>query len=202
MKLNAYRFLFATVGLIGVLLISIPSLETAIRIPEGEQFSELYLLGPKQTADDYPFNIAAIQNYSIYVGVGNNLGSSTYYLLKIKLQNQTDLMPNANSGEPSPIQTLYEYHLSIQNHQSSRLPLTFAVSEVSTTLNQTLISKLTINGDVFNVDKPAAWDANNAMFTYNLVIELWLYNPQSNSFLYNNRFVFLPLNFTAQGIPT
>ena len=30
----------------------------AIRLPEGEQFSELYLLGPSQMAENYPSNIA------------------------------------------------------------------------------------------------------------------------------------------------
>ena len=55
-------------GLIGVLLIATPALSGAIpSLPGGAQFSELYLLGPDHMAENYPFNIAVGQNYSVYV---------------------------------------------------------------------------------------------------------------------------------------
>ena len=45
-------------------------------------------------AENYPYNIAVGQNYSVYVNVGNHLGSSAYYVLYVKLGNQTDQLPN------------------------------------------------------------------------------------------------------------
>ena len=87
MKLEDYKLVFVVVGLIGVLLIATPALDGTIHLPGGEQFSELYLLGPNQMAENYPSNIAVDQNYSVYVGVGNQLGSSAYYVLYVKLGN-------------------------------------------------------------------------------------------------------------------
>ena len=132
MKLEGYKLVFVAVGLIGVLLIATPALGGVIRLPGGEQFSELYLLGPDQMAENYPFDIAVGQNYSVYVGVGNQLGSSAYYVLYAKFSNQTDQMPNATLGTPSILQPLYEYRFSIQDSMNWESLLTFSVSNAST----------------------------------------------------------------------
>ena len=195
MKLNDYKLVFVAVGLIGVLLIASPALAD-IRLPNGEQFSELYLLGPNHMAENYPFNIAVGQNYSMYVGVTNHIGSSAYYVLYVKLMNQTDLYPNAATGTPSPVTPLYEYRFSVQDGGNWESPLNFSVSNATFSNNQSLINVLTINNIAFNVNKPAAWDANSTMFPYQLLFELWIYNVQTSSIEYNNRYVSLQLNLT------
>ena len=58
-------------------------------------------------AENYLFNVAIGQNYSVYVGVGNHMGSSVYYVLYAKFSNQTDQMPNVTAGTPNPLQPLY-----------------------------------------------------------------------------------------------
>ena len=201
MKLAGYQLVFVAVCLIGVLLIATPALGGVIRLPGGEQFSELYLLGPEQMASNYPFNVTVGQNYSLYVGVGNHLGSSAYYALYIKLQNQTDFLPNATTGETSPLQPLYEYRFFVQEGKTWEAPLTFSISEASTNANQSLIKRLSINNDVIDVNKIATWDSNTTTYSYTLLVELWAYNIQSNSIEYNNRFVCLRLNFTSNAMP-
>ena len=198
MKREGYRLVFVTVGLIGVLLIATPALSGAIpHLPGGAQFSELYLLGPNNTAENYPFNIAVGQNYSVYVGVGNQLGSSAYYVLYVKLGNETDPLPNNTLGTPSSLQPLYEYKFSIQNGMNWESPLNFSVSNASISGNDSQINTLQLNGVAFNVDKPAMWDSNSTTFKYQLLFELWLYNRQSDAILYNDRFVDLQLNLTT-----
>jgi hypothetical protein len=196
MKLGNYKLIFIAVGLIGVLLITTPALYGA-RFSGGEQFSELYLFGPNQMAENYPFNIAVGQNYSVYVGVGNQLGSSAYYVLYMKLGNETDQMPDDTSGTPSSLQPLYEYGFSIQNGVDWESLLTFSVSNASISGNSSQINSLQINGVDFNVDKPAIWDSNSTTFTYQLVFELWRYNIQSSSIQFDDRFVDLQLNLTG-----
>ena len=197
MKLGDYKLVFVAVGLIGVLLIASPALSGAIPgLPGGEQFSELYLLGPNQMAENYPSNIAVGQNYSVYVAVGNHLGSSAYYVLYVKLGNQTDQMPNVPLGTPSSLQPLYEYRFSIQDSMNWESPLNFSVSNASISGNNSQINTLQINGLTFNVDKPAMWDSNSTTFKYQLLFELWLYNSQSGAISYNDRFVDLQLNLT------
>ncbi len=61
---------------------------------------------------NYPFNIAVGQNNSIYVNVGNHLGSSAYYILYVRCGNRTDLSPNTPL-ENSSLVYLYEYRLPI-----------------------------------------------------------------------------------------
>jgi uncharacterized membrane protein len=93
MKLEEYKLIFTAVGFIGVLVLATPALGAVIRFPGGEQFSELYVLGSEHMAQNYPNNIAVGQNYSLYLGVGNHLGSSAYYTLAVKLLNPSDTLP-------------------------------------------------------------------------------------------------------------
>ncbi|HVP16097.1 MAG TPA: DUF1616 domain-containing protein [candidate division Zixibacteria bacterium] len=79
MKLEDWKVVFAVVGLAGVLLFASLTLSLVLHLPGGEVFSELWVLGPAQMAEDYPFNVGANVSYSVYVGVGNHVGSSTYY---------------------------------------------------------------------------------------------------------------------------
>jgi uncharacterized membrane protein len=196
MKLEGYKLIFVTMGLIGVLLIATPAIAGAIHLPGGEQFSELYLLGPDQVAANYPSNVAIGENYSVYVGVGNQLGTSAYYVLYVKLGNETDPLPNNSLGTPSSLPPLYEYMFSIQDSMNWESLLNFSVSSASISGNNAQINTLQINGVSFNVDKPAAWDSNSTTFKYQLLFELWLYNSQSSSISYNDRFVDLQLNLT------
>jgi uncharacterized membrane protein len=197
MNLKDYRLVFVAVGLIGVLLISTPALASFIHPPAGEQFSELYLLGPNQKAANYPYNIGIGQNYTVYVGVGDQLGSSAYYTLYVKFGNKTDQMPDAALKTSSSLPPLYEYRFSIQNSVNWESLFTFSVSNASISGNNSQINNLQINGVAFNVDKPAIWNSNSTTFTYQLLFELWIYNDKSNSMEYNNRFVYLNLNLTS-----
>ena len=197
MNLEGYKLVFVAVGLIGVLLIASPAIAGAIRLPGGETFSELYLLGPSQMAANYPYNIAVGQNYSVYVDVANHLGSSAYYVLYVKLGNASDQMPNNILGTPSILQPLYEYRFSIQDSMNWESPVNFSVSSASISGINSQINTLQINGVAFNVDKPAMWDSNSTTFTYQLIFELWRYNIQSSSIQFDNRFVNLQLNLTG-----
>ena len=196
MKLEDYKLVFVAVGLIGVLLIASPAIAGAIRLPGGEAFSELYLLGPDHMAENYPYNIAVGQNYSVYVDVANQLGSSAYYVLYVKLGNATDQMPNNTLGTPSPLQPLCEYRFSVQDGVSWESPVNFSVSSASISGINSQINTLQINNVPFNVDKSAMWNSNSTTFRYQLFFELWIYNVQTGSVEFNSRFVDLQLNLT------
>jgi len=196
MKLGDYKLVFVAAALIGVLLIASPAIAGAIRLPGGEVFSELYLLGPTQMAQNYPSNIAVAENYSVYVNVGNHLGSSAYYVLYVKLANATDQLPNPTLGTPSPLPPLYTYCFSIPDGVSWQSLVSFSVSNAALQGNNSQINTLQINGAAFNVEKSAAWNTNSTKFTYILFFELWLYNMQADSVEFNSRYVSLQLNLT------
>jgi hypothetical protein len=196
MRFKDYKLVFVVVSLTGILLSATPTMSMFLSLPSGEQFSELYVLGPERMAENYPFNIVPDQNHSVYIGVGNHLGCSAYYVLYVKFRNQTDLLPNAATGTPSPLQPLYEYRLSIKDGENWEKPLTFSVSNASISANQSVIRQLMINGDKFDVVKPGIWDSNSSGFFYQLVFELWLYDVPSDLIQFNNRYVSLQLNLT------
>jgi hypothetical protein len=114
----------------------------------------------------------------------------------VKFGNETDLLPNSTLGTPSSLQPLYEYRFSIQDSVNWESLLTFSVSNASISGNNSQINTLQINGVAFNVDKPSMWDSNSTIFNYQLLFELWIYNVQTGSIEFNNRFVKLQLNLT------
>jgi len=197
LKLEDYRTVFASVGLIGVLLFASPTLGLVLHLPGGEKFSELWVLGPGHMAEDYPFNVRENESYLIYVGVGNHMGSSTYYVVYVKFRNETEPLPNATSGAPSVLAPLYEYRVFLEDNSSSEFPLTFSFSNVSFSENQSTVRSVTINGVQSIVDKSVSWDAANSGYFYQLFMELWIYDPASNGFSFHNRFVSRWLNMTA-----
>ena len=196
MKLGDYKVIFVVIALIGVLLIASPAIAGAIRLPGGEKFSEIYLLGPNQMAENYPSNIAVGQNYSVYVNVANQLGSSAYYVLYVKLGNATDELPNTTLGTQSVIPPIYEYRFSLQDTATWQSLLSFTITDATTNPTNSRINTLQINSQTINVDKSATWNTNTTKFSYQLFFELWLYNQQTGSIEYNHRFVSLQLNLT------
>jgi uncharacterized membrane protein len=197
MKLKDCKVVFAAIGLIGILVLASPTLGLVLHLPGGEKFSELWFLGPEGMAGDYPFNVTAGVNYLVYVGVSNHMGSSAYYVMYVKFRNETEPLPNATSGTPSPLTALYEHRVFLTNNGSSQFPLTFSFSNVSFSENQSTVGSITINGIKSSLNNSVPWNAANHGYYYELFTELWIYNSTSDGFNFHNRFVSLWLNMTS-----
>ena len=197
LKLEDYKTVFTVVGLIGTLIVASPTLGLVLHLPGGEEFSALWVLGPGQMAEDYPFNVTAGVNYLVHVGVGNHMGSSAYYVVYVKFRNETEPLPNSTAGTPSVLAPLYEHRVFLEDNGSGEFPLTFSFSNVSFSENQSTVGIATINGVQSIVDESVSWDKVYSGYYYELFMELWIYNSTSNGFSYHNRFVSLRLNMTA-----
>jgi hypothetical protein len=197
MKLEDYKVVFAAVGLICVLLLAVPALSLAVHFPEGEKFSELWVLGSGHMAGEYPFNVNENGSYLVYLGVKNHLSSSAYYEVILKFRNESEPLPNVTAGVPSSLPPLYEYRAFLQDGQTWEQPLTFSFSQVSVAQNRSFVGGLRVNGVPVSVDRPAAWDDEAEGYFYELFGELWIYNVASDAFQFHNRFVGIWLNVTA-----
>ncbi len=197
LKLSDWEAIFVAVGLVGVLLFALPMLSMALRFPGGERFSELWLLGPGHMLEGYPFNVTVGESYLVYAGVGNEMGSSVFYSVQVKLRNETDDLPNSTASMPSSLPRLYEYRVFLQDGQTWEQPLTFSFSQVSTEQNTSVIGSLTVNGATVSVNKPAEWNSTSNEYSYELFMELWIYNVTVDAFQYHNRFDGIWLNMTA-----
>jgi len=200
MNLEEYRTVFAAGSLVLILIAAAPTLGLIVPFPRGtERFSELWVLGPNHMAEDYPFNIIFNETYRVSVGVGNHMGSSSYYLVYVKFRNQTQPLPDAVTSEPSPLAPLFEYRFFVADGDGGtwETPLTFGILKVSHYNKSVSVGRILINDVVFLVDTPASWDSKYNGFYYQLFFELWLYNTTSQSFHHHNRFVGIWLNMTS-----
>lgn len=197
MHLDNYKIIFIAVGLIGILLFSWPTIGLLVKPPLGEVFSELYILGPNHSFDDVPFNITAGVTYSVFLGVGNHLGSSSYYTTFVKFGNETEPLPNVTPGIPSPLPALYEYDFFINNGGNWETPFTFKINDVSFSADKSSLNNITINGRDFRVNEASVWNVNKTGYYYNLIVELWLFNSTLGVSQFHNRSVNLILNMTG-----
>ena len=192
MNLEDYCVVFAVSGLILILVASAPTLSLVLPFSGGECFSELWILGPNHMAEDYPFNVVNDTVYNVFLGIGNHMGSSAYYMVYVKFRNQSEPLPNATAGTHSPLNATAEYRIFLQGGESWEAPLTFSFLG-----NQSLIQSLIVNNVEFAVNKTALWDGENNGYYYQLFLELWIYDAESDAFQYHNRFVGIWLNMTG-----
>jgi len=198
MNPGEYRTVSIVGGLILVLVASAPTVSLFLPLSrEGERFSELWVLGPGHMAEDYPFSVRADLSYLVYVGVGNHMGSSMYYDIVVKFRNQSEPLPNATAGTPSPLPALYEYRVFLEDGESWEAPVTFSFSGVSFFDNRSFVEVFKVNEVAFGVDKVALWNAESNGYYYQIFIELWIYNAEYDMFRFHNRFVGLWLNMTS-----
>jgi len=199
MNLEEYRTVFAAGSLVIMLIVATPTLGLIVPFPRGiERFSEFWVLDPNHMAEDYPFNVRVNESYSVFVGVGNHLGSSSYYSVYVKFRNQTQPLPNATASEPSPLPPLYEFRALVVDGGTWEAPLTFSVlNPFSRNDDSAFVGRLSINDLVFSVNASAKWDSENSGFYYQIFLELWLYDTASQSFRFHNRFVGIWLNVTS-----
>jgi len=198
MNLDEYRVVFVAGSLVLILIAAAPTLGLIVPFPSGsERFSEFWVLGPGHMAEGYPFNVVVNGSYSVFVGVGNHLGVSAYYLVCVKFRNQSEPLPNATVSEPSPLPSLYEYRAFVVDGGVWEAPLTFSVLKASRNDDSMFVDRLFINDVVFVVNSSARWDSEYKGFYFQLFLELWLYDTALQKFQYHNRFVGIWLNMTA-----
>jgi len=189
-------YVFSCVAL--CLVILSPALMAAVPFPEGEKFSELWILESNRMAEGYPFNVAAGGRHSILLGVGNQMGGLEHYLVYVKLRNQTEPFPNSTAGLPSALEPIFEYRVFLRNNETWEREVSFSFEEVSFEGDVCRISAVSVDWRFVNVDKVAVWDAERSGFFYQLFFELWIYDAEVSGFAFHSRSVGLWLNMSRQ----
>ena len=197
MTLEGYRTLFLVGGLILGLVALIPGLSVVFSFPEGERFSELWLLGSEHMAEGYPFNVRAGEMQGpVYVGICNHMGDSQYYVVQVKFRNWTQLLPNGTMTLASPLPTLHEFGFFLADGETKEVQMGFAIVDAAFEGNVSVVAKILINNHSFPVDLSSRWNVEKQGFYYQLFFELWRYDSMMQSLRFHNRFVTLWLNMT------
>jgi len=196
--LEDYRTLFMVGGLLLSLVAAVPGLSVVFSFPEGERFSELWLLGPGHMAEGYPFNVRTGELQGpVYVGVANHLGASQYYVVYVKFRNWTQPLPNVTISRASPLPMLYEFGFFLADGESWEAPVSFVIADAAFEGNISAVAALLINNRHFPVDLSSRWNVEREGFYYQLFFELWRYDVEAQEFRFHDRFVSLWLNMTA-----
>jgi uncharacterized membrane protein len=103
----------------------------------GENFSELGVLGPSQTISGYPTTVTTGQQFTLYVYVGNHQGEPEYYQVLVKEGNQATVVSNSTSADLPPVLTS---PLVLGDNSSTIFPVNLAMNTAG--LNQRLIFEL------------------------------------------------------------
>jgi uncharacterized membrane protein len=205
LNLTQYKALFIAVTAILALLVASPALQRVLVYPQTEFFTELTLLSPVHTAENYPYNITQNGNYTIFLGVTNQLGACAYYQVEVKFRNETQSAPDDFNQTGSSLPSLYNITAFVANKESLEKPVTFAFDFNYSLINnfgqqQANFNSLTLNGVTLNLQgQSSVWNPQTHEFYGNLVFELWLYNSTIGDFQYNHRFVGLRFNMTSTG---
>jgi uncharacterized membrane protein len=146
--------------------------------------------------EDYPFNIIAGESYTVYLGIGNHMGSSSYYAVYIKLRNQTQPLPNATASTPSSLPVLREIRAFVQDNEAWEKLVTFSVTNASRSETLSAVNRLVINNQGVWTNSSAVWDSERDGFYYQLFFELWIYNTASKNLRFHSKFVTMWLNMT------
>ena len=180
------------------LIILSPTLAEVVTFPVGEQFSELWVLGPNRMAEGYPFNVSAGEAYKVYLGVGNQMGDLNYYRVYVKFRNESEPLPNSTAGLPSPLEPVFEYNVFLRNNETWEKELSFSFDGVSFEGNICRVSKVLVGGYAVDVNKVAVWNETSNGFYYELFFELWIYNATVSGFQFHDRWVGFWLNMSRQ----
>ncbi len=178
-------------------IVFLPTLFAVVPLPEGERFSELWLLGSNHMIENGGFNVLNTDPFSVYLGVANNMKAFKFYTVYVKLGNLSDPLPNRAASLPSPLQPIFEYTLFLENGEESEKEIVFSFEDVSFEENICRIYRLSIDEHDVLVDKILVWDELKEGFYCQLIFELWIYNTTTSDFQFHNRSVWFWINLNT-----
>ena len=196
MNVTSYRAIFFVVTIGIALVVASPLISLLIPQRDSEFFSELWLLGPDHKAEGYPFNVVAGTDYTVFVGVGNQMGSTEYYLVYVNLCNNTGYSPADNDSEPISCEHIYTYNIFIDNGKTWEQSVTFRFEDVLVAEQDLTVRHFVINDTAFPVEVSTLLNSNNEGF-FELSFELWRYDVVSDSFRFDDREVSLSLKMNS-----
>ncbi|UCE95193.1 MAG: DUF1616 domain-containing protein [Candidatus Bathyarchaeota archaeon] len=198
MSFDERKLLFFTASGILMLLVVSPALNRFFIFPRTEFFTELWLLGPNQKAEGYPFNVTVNEKYEVFLGMANHLGYAAYYNVAVKFRNETQPYPDNLNYTPSSL-LLSNIYAFVLDKGIWELPLRFSFSYTyNETLSQVKFHTMQLNDAVLGMENYVLfWNSERKGFFGNLFFELWIYNTTARGFLYHGRFVSLWFNLTS-----
>ena len=146
-----------------------------------ERFIELGLLGNDKKAESYFVNdnpalkVGTQVNWYLYLH--NQMASSKFIQVKVKLLNSTMQPTNDITHQPSSVASVVEIPELLTFNSTQLIPLTWSIDSAIPQDSSIVIKSIMINGQSFNVEVPAVSNSS-----FNIVFELWVYDQSSQTY--------------------
>jgi len=197
LSIKRFKVLFFVVPLILMLLVASPVLQHFFVLPQNDRFTEFWILGPEQRAENYPHDIVKNAEYQVFLGIHNNLGSVGYYMVQVKLLDPSIAGPDTFKRTSSSMPALYNFNVFVAAEQNVQLPMDFSF-DYSLIDFECYFNSLILGDEKINLEGYSSMqDSISGEYYGYLVFELWLYEDSINQFLYHERYLSVRLNMTA-----
>jgi len=121
--------LLLSIILIFVIILAIATTIYVIASPkESEHFSEFYILGEKQMADDYPNQIIAGLEYPMFIGVGNHEYRNMNYTIETWIMH-TEFDNVTNTSTILAMEPLDRQSLILSHNETVVIPYNLSVKD-------------------------------------------------------------------------
>ena len=204
MNLQECKTVLIIITAVLALLVASPALQRLLVYPQTEFFTEMWLLNPEHKAENFPFNITSNNNYNIFLGIGNHLGSCAYYSIQVKFRNQTQPAADSFNQTASSLPPLHSITTLVADKENWESPVTFSFAytysqdPVNATLSKVNVNNIFLNGARLDLEGfSATWDPERNGFLGNLFFELWIYSETTGGFQYHQRYTSLWFNMTV-----
>jgi uncharacterized membrane protein len=145
-----------------------------------EEFFQIYVLGDDHRLEHYyPNDNSTISPHTIvrwYVGATNSMASAQYAILEFKLGNASIPAPNENTATPSSAPILVQYDRVLLQNETWEFPFSWEIVGENQT-GSAISLEVNVNGTTIKMPNPITQGGIN----FRIFIELWVYNPASNS---------------------
>lgn len=194
MNINDIRtiFLLTTIGF--AFLSSIPLLTMVLPEVKGETFSELWMLDAQNQTSFYPITAKEGIVNSVFVGVRNQMGTAQSYLIKLKIRNETQDLPDINGSLASVLPSFYEYRIFVADGEIKQLFVNFELLDISVSQDTLNIDTIVVDDISCPVTASTESDTEANGYFFQLFFELWRYDIELNDYIFDNRFVTLWIN--------
>jgi uncharacterized membrane protein len=133
-----------SIVLLGAILAAVATTAYVIVVPkEGEKFTEFFILGEKNMAADYPTRLAAGENGTLSIGIGNHEYRNITYTVETYLMAMT-FDEKTNTSSLQAMDRLDRFTVPVSHNQTVITPYSFSAKK--TTYNR--IEFLLFNGTV------------------------------------------------------
>ena len=185
MNLHDLKIALLLTGIFLSVTVSAPVLGKFIVINK-ESFIAMAILSGNRTTEGYYPNdnpnipLGELVNWHIYLD--NHVSMSRYLSVKVRIGDAQTMSPNTTAGTPSPALEMYEFRTMMSAEETRITPFQWSINEATNESNQLRITEISIDGHVFNTNIILSNQNNLRM-----IFELWIYDEESNSFIFNNK---------------